>query len=861
MQLASPLGTPAAGAASVWSSTTGFDPSGLSDPALDGVSCLSAGNCEAAGLGGDATETAVAAQLSGGGSWSSSALSIDSDQVELQAISCVSTTWCVAVGGATSSSDTGEPTDYDVVTTYNGSGWSNVNAAIERASASTSPTALTGVSCTSQTSCAAVGYYTNANGAEMPIVMQLEGSAWIPSAPSWPSYMGDGSLLGVSCASATVCTAVGDYYDENISQQESLIVVLQDGTWTPVTELAETGLEGYSDLTGVSCPTTTWCEAVGSFTDPSFDELYGFSGEIEGTSWQPDYYEATPSDASYAQYNGVSCPVQGSCVAVGVDEPNDDSSLYESTALIATLSNEGWDTNDSSADDLAYSVLNAVSCSSDFNCQAVGSYDDSGYGTHVLAISGIAPPVIDTGESQGSTSFQQGSPSTYSIAASGLGPVTLTEVGGLPSGVSFSATTTADGAVGTLSGTPGPYTGDYQINFVAVDAQGNQTSIEFYLNVRPLGPHPPAVRSDSPNNGPSGGGNTVTVTGEYFTSVVNVMFGSTPAESFDVLSSTKLTAVAPPGAYPVTVRVVSGEGESSQDTDFGRYVYDEPELTSVSPTHGHGGTSITIKGQDLYGATAVWIGDDQATSWKFNRGATAITAIVPTEDLYEANVVVDSPAGAGYLYDAFTYDPPTVTSVSPKAGPYGGGNTITIHGYDLFQVYEVDFDDTVSTSNPVTGINSSLSGNVTRSRSEACDCISLGGDYASPSFTVSPDGTAITAVVPAGLVGKVDVVVQSYNGTTAIVPGSIYTISAPTITSVQPNTANVGSLITVFGTGLSNVETVHFGTTILTQVYYDTANSFVVQVPPDYGPNLTVDITVTDPAGTTAVTPHDRYTY
>ena len=44
----------------------------------------------------------------------------------------------------------------------------------------------------------------------------------------------------------------------------------------------------------------------------------------------------------------------------------------------------------------------------------------------------------------------------------------------------------------------------------------------------------PVITSVSPASGSAGGGNAVTITGKYLDSVVNVVFGSTPAISFKV---------------------------------------------------------------------------------------------------------------------------------------------------------------------------------------------------------------------------------------------------------------------------------------------------------------------------------------
>jgi hypothetical protein len=56
---------------------------------------------------------------------------------------------------------------------------------------------------------------------------------------------------------------------------------------------------------------------------------------------------------------------------------------------------------------------------------------------------------------------------------------------------------------------------------------------------------PPAITSVSPNSGPPAGGTSVTITGSGFTGATGVAFGNVPATSLVVVSSAKITAVAP----------------------------------------------------------------------------------------------------------------------------------------------------------------------------------------------------------------------------------------------------------------------------------------------------------------------------
>ena len=69
----------------------------------------------------------------------------------------------------------------------------------------------------------------------------------------------------------------------------------------------------------------------------------------------------------------------------------------------------------------------------------------------------------------------------------------------------------------------------------------------------------PIVTSVSPCTGSTSGGTSVTITGSNFTGVTGVKFGTTPASSYTVTSSTSITAVAPAGSTgAVDVTVTTG---------------------------------------------------------------------------------------------------------------------------------------------------------------------------------------------------------------------------------------------------------------------------------------------------------------
>ena len=138
------------------------------------------------------------------------------------------------------------------------------------------------------------------------------------------------------------------------------------------------------------------------------------------------------------------------------------------------------------------------------------------------------------------------------------------------------------------------------------------------------------VTGVSPNNGPEGGGTSVTIAGTSFTGATEVKFGSTNAASFKVDSATSITATSPAGAGTVDVTVTTPGGTSATGSaDHFSYV-PAPTVTGVSPNSGPegGGTSVTISGTNFTGATEVKFGSTNAASFKVD-SATSITATSP----------------------------------------------------------------------------------------------------------------------------------------------------------------------------------------------------------------------------------------
>ena len=239
-----------------------------------------------------------------------------------QAVSCVSATFCIAVGYEDDSSST----TGTLIEKWDGTSWE-----IMASPNPTSVSLLFGVSCTSTQHCTAVGYIVPGG----TLVETWDGVAW--TVQESPNLHGDGDhLLAVSCASPTACVAVGGTRDASTSLSE-----VWDGiSWRvvpPAQRLRTT------HLTTVSCWAPERCVAAGLGTQGNLIERWN------GRKW-------SVMPGGKRALSGVSC------VSAGTDADG---------AFIATWDGTSWTSQPAPATDYPQS-LRAVSCVSRHRCVIAG---------------------------------------------------------------------------------------------------------------------------------------------------------------------------------------------------------------------------------------------------------------------------------------------------------------------------------------------------------------------------------------------------------------------------------------------------------------------------------------------------------
>ena len=207
----------------------------------------------------------------------------------------------------------------------------------------------------------------------------------------------------------------------------------------------------------------------------------------------------------------------------------------------------------------------------------------------------------------------------------------------------------------------------------------------------------PAISAISPSAGPPTGGTLVTVTGFNFGATSAVMFGSTPASSFTVNSSTQITATSPAGSSYHNISVTNPGGTSPAVTADQFTWYATATITAISPSSGPlaGGTTVTVSGSGFTGVTAVYFGSTRAPSFTFNNDGN-LTAVAPagsgSHDVTIVNSIGTSPTSSADLFSWYTA--PAITGISPSSGPSAGGTTVTITGTNFTGATSVQFAST-----------------------------------------------------------------------------------------------------------------------------------------------------------------------
>jgi hypothetical protein len=214
---------------------------------LESVSCPTTTTCVAVGNRG----LEVFAYLWKGGRWTASPPDAAG---QLYSISCTSATSCVAVGSQN------PPSGYPVSVTWNGTSWTRQPVSLPSGSQGN----FYWVSCGSPDACQAVGYYIDASGGVDPLAETWNGADWSADVIAPLGSGVAGGFDSVSCARSGPCTAVG-FQETGPGGPDGPLDEYWNGTgWTAHSIPEPTGSTD-EDLMGVSCATGTECTVVGEY--------------------------------------------------------------------------------------------------------------------------------------------------------------------------------------------------------------------------------------------------------------------------------------------------------------------------------------------------------------------------------------------------------------------------------------------------------------------------------------------------------------------------------------------------------------------------------------------------------------------
>jgi len=387
------------------------------------------------------------------------------------------------------------------------------------------------------------------------------------------------------------------------------------------------------------------------------------------------------------------------------------------------------------------------------------------------------------------------------------------------------------------------------------------------------------------------------------------------------LSASQATTNASGVAAVTATNASSGSAAVSAVTNYdfvtqGLTLDWSPTVTAISPAAGPstGGTSVTITGTGFATGAVVYFGTTPSPSVSVT-SATSITATSPSgSGTVDVTVSGSGVMSATNSADMFAFaPPPTVSGVSPLAGPTGGGTVVTISGTNFASGATVAFGTatatnvvvssstsisatspaaslgtvdivvtlpvagssttstadqfayeappTVSATSPNAGpVSGGTAVTITGTNFVAGSSVSFGG-VASTAVTVT-SATSITATnPPMSSASVVDVAVTTPGGTSASSSSDQFAYGPPSVLVVSPTSGTTagGTQVNINGTGFVPGVVVNFGSTQATSVTVSSSTSLTAVSPA--APAGTVDITIADPAGTSALTSNDQFTF
>jgi hypothetical protein len=290
----------------------------------------------------------------------------------LSAVSCSSGRACTSVGSQTSSpSSPGSA----LAERWNGKSWLIQSTAKVNGATSSE---LVGVSCASASACTAVGTAFDAAGSrDVNLAEAWNGKSWRVQAIPNPNGATDSNLYAVSCASVSACTAVGVY--DNAAGFPRAMAERWNGKAWRIQAIPQPAKRTW--FFGVSCSAARACTAVG-YQNNGTGDAQPFAEAWNGTQWHA-LTVPLPHGAPGGAFSAVSCTSPGACTATGTS--------FSATAptLAERWNGKRWRIQPT-PNPANYSTsfgevaLDGVSCASAKACTASGEYSPGGTAAYFL---------------------------------------------------------------------------------------------------------------------------------------------------------------------------------------------------------------------------------------------------------------------------------------------------------------------------------------------------------------------------------------------------------------------------------------------------------------------------------------------
>ncbi len=350
-----------------------------------------------------------------------------------------------------------------------------------------------------------------------------------------------------------------------------------------------------------------------------------------------------------------------------------------------------------------------------------------------------------------------------------------------------------------------------------------------YVDGMTLGPAP-ALTSVTPNTGGSADDTNVVIAAQNVTAGALVFVGGRPARNVMLRTGSVDATFGPAEPGAADVAITNPDGQSGRLVNGFTYTRSPPTLMTITPNTVPlgGGLKVLLSGKGFVAGATVTIGAQMVATTFVD--STLLFVTVPANPAGMVDVTVTNPDGQrSTLMNGLTYanimlgNSPTVTSITPMAGPTTGGTIALVVGTNFTQGARVLF-----------GANSAT------------------------RVTVM-SATRLSCQTPPGMAGLTDLTVVNPDGQSAqLLQGFRYVDRStlgnpPQLVSVTPSNgvATGGTQTVLTGSGFQQGMLVFFGG--FSASASNRMTDFIATATTPGGPSGQVDVAVTNPDGLSAV--------